>query len=248
MSRFSNQTYNDNIECSEQHFNSMRSNPVYPAAVIENNVTQLRPFPNNWLETQKMDVKVRNLSKRCLFNATELNRNLHLASLSSLTNEHLLDRGIRWPFEDDVYRRIGQKRRIVDGRNGLEERSPGDKSYREVDYSADFYSRKSRNWRSEKYELPRRSAQSDVDTISDELLSRLVQPGGVSRSAHLFNNVFNYNYDRDLRMFNSSFLKNEDAHSVSELDSWKPAAKLEMPFRVLDINDKNFKYRPKVTR
>ena len=39
-----------------------------------------------------------------------------------------------------------------------------------------------------------------------------------------------------------------DIYDVKNLDNFKRAMPLEVPFKVLDLADKSIKYRPKVTR
>jgi hypothetical protein len=159
-SKFSNSTYRDFVECSPLHFNSMRADPVLPQAFIENNLVHVRPFPQNWLPSSRLQDAEANpiRSKRCLFSRYQI----HLASLSSLTNGHLMsgegggDSAYFSPskVEDDHLRReIGARRRVENRRNGLEAKSGGDKSYRDVEYSREFFNKSEREWRSRKFEL-----------------------------------------------------------------------------------------------
>lgn len=178
-SKFSNSTYRDFVECSPLHFNSMRADPVLPQAFIENNLVHVRPFPQNWLPSSRLQDAEANpiRSKRCLFSRYQI----HLASLSSLTNGHLIssetaaaegsggDSAYFSPskVEDDHLRReIGARRRVENRRNGLEEKSGGDKSYRDVEYSREFFNKSEREWRSRKFEL---HARKD-ETISTYLM------------------------------------------------------------------------------
>lgn len=138
-SKFSDATYRDFIQCNPLHYNSMRANPALPQGIIENNMIQLRPFSRNWRTTSGDEQKL-SPAKRCLFSDSRI----HLATLSTLTNQHLLDDSVR---SDHLKQEIGSKRRVLDARNGIGMRSHGDKSYRDVEYSQEFFSRSSREWR-----------------------------------------------------------------------------------------------------
>lgn len=135
-SKFSNLTYQDFVECNPLHFNSMRSNPTLPQAVIENNIIQLRPLSYDWQPTSPKHHR----PKRCLFSTNQV----HLASLSSLTNIHLIG---NFP-NDHLRKEIGTKKRVTDFRNGIEFKTLGDKSYRDVEYSREFFNRSLKEWRS----------------------------------------------------------------------------------------------------
>lgn len=136
-SKFSNSTYHDFIRCNPLHFNSMRSNPTLPQAIIENNIIQRRNCAHLW-SSKKQEPKV--YSKRCLFTKDKV----HLVSLSSLTNQHLFNSN-----DGDYLRQIlGARKRVKDSRNGLALKTLGDKSYRDVEYSNEFFSRSARDWRS----------------------------------------------------------------------------------------------------
>lgn len=128
--------------------------------------------------------------KRCLFDS-DVDKNIHLRSLDTLSNRHLLDTNLKLPFEDDVFRKIGQKKLISNQRNSLEERSPGDKTYKVSEYSKEFYNKKNRNWRSEKYELPKKSEE----TMSNDLIKLL----NMDETINLFSNKYEFGYEIDLK-------------------------------------------------
>lgn len=90
----------------------------------------MRTFPNTWIRSKdewKYFRDERKFRKRCLFEIDQNNKNekVHMASLDALSNQHLLCPKLKLPHEDDVYRVLGQKRNLIDKRNGFEEFSPG---------------------------------------------------------------------------------------------------------------------------
>lgn len=163
-SKFSNSTYRDFVECNPVHFNSMRANPTLPQAIIENNIVQLRPaaisaYWSNRRLTRRAQQLDEHRPKRCLFT----NDQVHLASLSSLTNLHLVESQLA---DDDFLRReIGTKRRVVDLRNGMEFKTLGDKSYRDVEYSSEFFNFSSKEWRSQIELKQKETATKDTPTL-----------------------------------------------------------------------------------
>lgn len=141
-------TYHDSIRANPAHYNSMRAKPILPQAIIEvnhkrltfgfnikfktfqfvqNNIKGLRSFPNNWIRTKdewKYFRDDRKFRKRCLF-PINANERIHLASLDTVSNQHLLSASLKLPQEDDVFRSLGQKRNLINKRNGFFEYSPG---------------------------------------------------------------------------------------------------------------------------
>lgn len=234
----SDSNYNDWVRTHPYHYNSMREKPIYPITLIETNISSVRPFPNNWVSTKDEWTYFRDdrqFAKRTLFDANEVDQKIHLATLSSLTNQHLLDPEIKLPFEDDIFRAIGQKRVVKDKRNTLDEKSPGDKTYKIPEYSNDFYYKTNRNWRSERYQLPSKNGEH----LSKDMMSLL----NLDQSSSLFTGKNEIGYEPDRRLE-----KQEELSSVRNLSTWRPAPKLEVAFKVLDVGDKALKYRPKVTR
>lgn len=234
----SDSNYKDGILTHPYHYNSMRAKPTFPQSVIENNISSSKPYSDNWVTTKDEWIYFKDdkqFAKRTLFNANETNQKIHLASLGSLTYQHLDNRDISFPNEDDVYRAIGQKRVVANKRNHINELSPGDKTYKIAEYSNEFYKKSNRNWRSEKYELPKKSEE----TLSSDMMNLL----NLNTSSNLFSNKYDVGYESDPRIE-----KREEISDVKSLDTWKSAPKLDLPFKVLDLTDKSLKYRPKVTR
>lgn len=147
---------------------------------LKNNLKGLRSYPNTWIRSKdewKYFRDERKFRKRCLFNVNQEEK-IHLASLDTISNQHLLP-AIKFPYEDDIFRALGQKRNMIDKRNGFEEFAPGrhhfsdvkslqkiafnirkiltagDKSYRSVEYSNEYFARKNRNWRDDKFKMPK---------------------------------------------------------------------------------------------
>lgn len=245
MFKVSDETYKDNIKCSSYHYNAMKAKPTYPPALIENNVSSVKPFPNNWLNTRdewKYFRDERKFAKRCLFRYEPTSDDkVHLRSVDSLTNKHLLG-DIKFPHEDYIYQVLGSKRAVPDKRNSLAQRSPGDKSYKTVEYSNNFFGRRARDWRSEKYRLPGKQEQ----TITDDIIRMLdLDPNG-DLAAKFFSRA-HHSRDNEYDELDDDELANE-IESIQKLDTWRPATPLKLPFKVLDLSDKSLKYRPKVTR
>jgi hypothetical protein len=57
----------------------------------------------------------------------------------------------------------------------------------------------------------------------------------------IFSNRFDYGYEQDPRIE-----KAEEINVVKSLCNWKTSIPLEKAFKVLDVTDKNMKYRPRV--
>ncbi len=235
--KVSDENYYDNIRTNPLHYNSMRNKPTYPPTLLDINMSTLKVFPNKWMKTKDEWKYFRNetqFRKRCLFTVNGVPE-VHLRTVDSLTNRHLLDSNIKYPEEDHVHQEMGIKRVVFNKRNEIEEKSPGDKSYKIVEYSNEFFKKKNRNWRSEKYE-PVRNVQ---EVLSNDLLSLLnIDPASMFSAAK---SEFGYEPRPEVD-------KQEDENDVKNLDNFKKALPLELPFKVLDLADKTIKYRPKVTR
>ena len=237
----SDANYADNIKCDPIHYKSMRAKPVYPQALIENNITSSKPFPNTWTTTKDEWKYFRDstqFSKRCLFDYSADHSKIHLRSVDSLSNQHLLSENIRFPDEDYIYQVIGQKR-LIDAkskRNFLPERTPGDKTYRAPEYSKEFFYKKNVNWRDQRYERPNKLDNDDY--LANNLMNLL----NLDSSASFLANKSDIGYEQDYKQE-----KFDEIDNVKQLDNWQRASALELPFKVLDV-DKSIKYRPKVNR
>jgi hypothetical protein len=60
-------------------------------------------------------------------------------------------------------------------------------------------------------------------------------------AAQILSNKYDFGYEHNFKQE-----KEEEISRVRDLDNWQQATPLEIPFRVLD-QDKNIKYRPKVS-
>ncbi|CAF0893064.1 unnamed protein product [Brachionus calyciflorus] len=239
MSSFniSDSTYNDFIQTHPFHYNSMRAKPIYPIGLIETNISSVRPFPEKWSQSKSGEFPRinRHFAKRTLFNANDIDTNIHMATLSVLSTQHLMDPKIQYPQEDDFHRFVGRKRVVSNKRNDITERKPGDKTYRTPEYSKSFHLKTTRNWRSEIYELPKKNEEA----LNEELIQMLK----LNPNIDLFPTKFDFGYEHDAKLD-----KQQDIVDVKHLNSWKTSPKLEVPFKVLDLPEKALKYRPRVTR
>jgi hypothetical protein len=237
----SDEVYKDNIHTHPYHFNAMRHKPVYPPTYIDNNIAQLRSFPEKWKsynEPNNVSDKGRpHFSKRTLFYDADSGQHIHMSTLDTLGTQHMLDPNIKFPEEDQVLNTIGRKMAVYEKRNNIGEISPGDKPYRAVEYSKEYFAQANRNWRSDKFQMSRNTGD---DQMTVEELNKLL---GLNSSSTLFKPKFDLHYEHDHKWEEEFELNN-----VKSLDDWKPAPKLEVPFKVLDNPDKNFKYRPKITK
>jgi hypothetical protein len=222
------------VKCHPYHFNSMREKPTdNPIARIENNLTAVRPFPNNWVRSYdewhyfKHDKQFR---MRCLFDANENAKQIHLRSIDSLTNQHLLDQNLT-KKEDDIFQALGAKRVHIDKRNELAEYSPGDKSYKAVEYSPLYFGKNTHS----RNPIKRQRIKKEITDLNQLLNIRPSSTSSINR------NDFDYDVDE---------AKNAiyEVNNIKSLNEWKPAAPLKPPFKVLDLDEKAVKYRPKVTK
>ncbi|CAF0874944.1 unnamed protein product [Didymodactylos carnosus] len=184
--------------------------PTYPVSLLEQNLHYIRSYPQNWQQTTNewkyFSDSYRDSSKRNLFS------NIHLRSI-----EDLGDR--------DLKKMIGQKRRVFDCRNGLSQSTNGDKSYRFVEQSPDFY----------KFGCTLPAVQFGRTKSARESTCVLLNQTGIN----------------DNETFQEKQLRREETNLIEEvkqLDSWKPSDGVTAAFKVFDAdqNDKNLKYRPRV--
>jgi hypothetical protein len=236
--------FKDNIKTSDYHFNALRQRPQYPGTFIDLNLTQLKQFPDKWKSHNEPD-NVSNrgrphLAKRCMFYDTSSGQHVHLNSLDTIGMQHLLDTEPSGTQSDYLLDILGFKKKVYDKRNDLCEVSPGDKPYKTVEYSQEFFNKINRNWRSEKYNGAKRYYGNE---ISDEDLIKFKLLLDLDPNDSLFKYRKDLNYEHDVH---KEYLNEID--NVKNLDNWKPASKLDVPFKVLDVVDKNHKYRPKVTK
>jgi hypothetical protein len=238
----SDANYRDNITAHPFHYNAMRYKPNDGPICIDANLPQLRNFPEKWKSyashngLKLSDRAPRHAAKRTLFYDQASGTHVHMSTLDTLGVRHLMDEaGV--PVEDYLAEATGHRARVADKRNAIAEFSPGDKSYKAPEYSPLYYNKLHRNWRYEKYEPVKNEASAPS---SDELYRLL---GLNPETAGLFKPQHDLNYEHD-----AEWERRDEVGNVKGLDEWKPAAKLELPFKVLDHPDKNFKYRPKVPK
>jgi len=125
---------------------------------------------------------------------------------------------------------IGHKKKVLDIRNGLGKKSEGDKNYRRVEQSTDFYKFGST--------LP------VVDFGREKK-----RHGHITTFVPMKNEKISI---IDQNEFAEKELKHEQENIIGEvvqLDKWKPAERVTSAFKVFDLdpNDKNGgRYRPRV--
>lgn len=192
--------------------------PTLPVALIEQNIHFQRPFSQNWQETNNewryfTDVPLdQQSSKRNIFNQ------VHLRSTEDLGDENMF------------MSMIGRKKKVKDLRNGVRKRTEGDKTYKHVEQSSDFYKFGAT--------IPQVNFGQEKKSFQDR------------RSILVLKNEKIPIVDRD------DFLEKERQREyqtlideVTHLDKWKPAERVKSAFKVFD-NDPHEKqasrYRPRV--
>ena len=192
--------------------------PTLPVALIERNIHFIRPYPQNWQRTEKewryfTDAPIeQSSSKRNHFNQ------IHLRSLEDLGDENMF------------MSKIGRKKKVLDARNGLGQRSEGDKSYQAVEQSTDYH-----------------KIASPVPQVN---FGRERKPYGDRRTFVPMKN------ERISIVNENDFLDKERQREyktivdeVVQLEKWKPAGRVSSAFKVFDpdANEKTGgKYRPRV--
>ena len=192
--------------------------PTLPVGLIERNHHFIRPYPQNWQKSTNEwkyfpDAPLeQSSSKRTHFNQ------IYLRSVEDLGNENMF------------MSRIGRKKKVLDVRNGLKQRTEGDKSYHYVEQSKDFYKFGAT--------IPQvdfgreRKAYGDRRSfvpMTEEKIPVVDQREFIERERQ---REYETNIDE-----------------VVQLERWKPAERVKSAFKVFDLdpNDKNGgKYRPRV--
>ena len=226
-------TIDTSVKCHPYHFNAIREKPIYPITRLEHGYVGLQPHPNNWIRTFdewnffKPD---KQFKKRTLFDADENIKQIHLRSIDSLTNQHLLDPNLS-KDEDYVHEVMGKRRVEINQRNAIPEASPGDKSYKAVEYSPLYFGKNTHS----RDPIKRHHRKKEITDLN-ELLN--IRP---STTTSLNKNDLEYDPDE-------ADNKQNLINSVKLLDEWQAAPPLKPPFKVLDLDEKLGKYRPKVTK
>lgn len=189
-----------------------------PLGLIERNIHFVRPFPQNWQRTTNewiycTDESIdHNPAKRNYFS------DIHLRSLEDLGDQNM------------YMSQIGRKKKVKDIRNGLKKRTEGDKNYRIVEHSPEFY----------------------------KFGSTLPVPNfGLEKKRHGHAKTFVPMKNESFPIINpeeylESQWKRERqrlTEEVTQLDNWKPAERVKSAFKVFDLdpNDKNGgRYKPRV--
>jgi hypothetical protein len=177
----------------------------------------MRPYPQNWQRTNNEwlyfsdEIMNKRSSKRNFFG------NVYFRSLEDLGDENV------------NMTQIGRKKKVSDLRNGLRQRSEGDKSYRRVELSPDFYKFGS--------------------TLPAVNFGRIKKRHGPAKCyVPMKDEVIPIVDEKDFELKEFQREHNELVTEVVQLDQWKPADTITTAFKVLDLdpNDKNGgKYRPR---
>ena len=126
---------------------------------------------------------------------------------------------------------IGHKKRVADLRNGLQKRSEGDKSYRVVEHSPNFYKLGST--------LPQVNFGQERDPYAHEKRRVPMRNESVPIVEH---------HEFVAREQRREYERSVD--QVEQLDQWKPAQRVAIAFKVFDDGPKDKsganKYRPRV--
>jgi hypothetical protein len=192
--------------------NNPNAKPTLPVAFIERNIHHMRPYPQNWQCTKKdwiyfTDESIEHRSsKRNFFD------DIHFRSLEDLGDENV------------SMQQIGRKKQVFDTRNGLRQRSEGDKNYRRVELSPDFHKLGS--------------------TLPAVDFGRLKKRHGPAKTYVPMKNESIPIVDEN--DFEEKELKQEHDQLVDEviqLDTWKPAESMKTAFKVFNLN--GAKYRPR---
>jgi hypothetical protein len=212
---------------------AFKQKPTYPTAIIESNIRFSRPYPQTWRRSScEWDFYPFDKSSklRCLFDVDRSNRNIHLRTIDSLSNQHLDTSN-----EDYIFKILGRKANAMTNgnqRNGLPEKSPGDKSYRAVEYSPSYF---------------------HLNTHSREPIRRCRMKTDANKINSLLDYVPNvFLFDTTDEYDLTPTLKKEEyfneVQNVRSLDEWKAAQALKAPFKVVNREDKTTKYRPRINR
>ena len=178
----------------------------------------MRSFPQNWQRTnnewtyftdQSPDARS---SKRIFFADT------HLRSLEDLGDDNI------------QMLQIGRKRKVYNLRNGVQKRSEGDKSYRQVEYSPGFH------------KLGCTLPAVDFGRVRKH-------QGPMKTMVPMTNEVIPIVDEHEFEMKERQREQAELIDEVLELENWKPAETMTAAFKVLgtDLNNQNpIKYRSRL--
>lgn len=188
--------------------------PTLPVGLIERNIHFMRPHPQNWQRTTNEYLYFSDESMNKRSSKRNFFADIHFRSLEDLG-------------DDDVYMtQIGRKKKMIDVRNGLGQRSEGDKSYRRVEYSPDFHKHGS--------------------TLPAVNFGRLKsRPGNPKSFVQMNNEIVPIVDEHDFENKELQREQDEIVHEVAQLEHWKPAETITTAFKVLDMDPAAGKYRPR---
>jgi hypothetical protein len=174
----------------------------------------MRPFPQNWQCSQNewlyfSDESMNNRSSKRNFFA-----DIHFRSLEDLG-------------DGDIHMaQIGHKRQAIDQRNGLGQRSEGDKSYHRVELSPDFHKLGS--------------------TLPPIDFGRVKKPHRHAKTyVPMKNDVIPIVDEKDFEEKERKREHDELVEEVIQLDHWKPVETMTSAFTVFDTDSNGVQYRPR---
>ncbi|CAF0969541.1 unnamed protein product [Rotaria sp. Silwood1] len=191
--------------------------PTLPVSFIERNIHFMRPHPQNWQRSKNEWIYFSDESADSHSSKRNLFANIHFRSLEDLGDENV------------HMAQIGHKKKVLDVRNGLQKRSEGDKSYRMVELSPDFY-----------------KFGSTLPAIN---FGRIKKRYGHEKTfVPMKNETIPIIDEKDFEEKERQREHNQTVNEVIQLDNWIPADSMTRAFTVLDIesNDKDgIRYRPR---
>ncbi|CAF3115855.1 unnamed protein product [Rotaria socialis] len=191
--------------------------PTLPVGIIEQNIHFMRPYPQNWQRTNNEWIYFNDESadhrpaKRNFF------ANVYLRSLEDLGDENV------------HMETMGHKRKVIDPRNGLQKRSEGDKSYRGVELSPNFY-----------------KFGCTLPAVNFGRLKK--RHGPKSRFVPMTNEKIPVTDENEFEEKERRRENNQIVEEVIQLENWTPVESMTRAFTVFDMesNDKEGgKYRPR---
>ncbi|CAF3354989.1 unnamed protein product [Rotaria socialis] len=191
--------------------------PTLPVGIIEQNIHFMRPYPQNWQRTNNEWIYFNDESadhrpaKRNFF------ANVYLRSLEDLGDENV------------HMETMGHKRKVIDPRNGLQKRSEGDKSYRGVELSPNFY-----------------KFGCTLPAVNFGRLKK--RHGPKSRFVPMTNEKIPVTDENEFEEKERRRENDQIVEEVIQLENWTPVESMTRAFTVFDMesNDKEGgKYRPR---
>ncbi|CAF1165648.1 unnamed protein product [Rotaria magnacalcarata] len=191
--------------------------PTLPVGIIERNIHFMRPYPQNWQRTNNEWIYFNDESVDHRPSKRNFFANVYLRSLEDLGDENV------------HMESMGHKRKVADPRNGLQKRSEGDKSYRGVELSPNFY-----------------KFGCTLPAVDFGRLKK--RHGPKSRFVPMKNEKIPVTDENEFEEKERKRENNQIIEEVIQLENWTPVESMTRAFTVFDMesNDKEGgKYRPR---